>query len=88
MNWDKYDQWRLASPYENEVEVFKAENYEFYSLVESSVEDFDTKMQEYEASKTPSDYETREEYLEDSAENLADELGLYSSEFQAIEAYE
>ena len=45
-------------------------------------------MQEYEASKTPSDYETREEYLEDSAENLADELGLYSSEFQAIEAYE
>ena len=87
MNWDKYDDWKLASPCddENEIEVFKAEKYEYYTTCYDSIVNFDTDMLKLEKDGEIGDYDTKEEYLEDHADTLADKYSLSISESDAIE---
>ena len=87
MNWDKYDNWRLSTPYDNieDIEVFKAEKYDFYTTDYDSIVKFDLEM--INAEKLDySEYDSQGEFLEEYSENLADDLELQTSECDAIEA--
>ncbi len=88
-DWEKnYDNWKLATPWDNEpdIEVFKAEKYNYYTTDYDTVVNFDLQM--LEAKKLGHiGYETKEDFLEDFAENLADELNLHFYEDSAIEEY-
>lgn len=85
MNWDKYDQWRLATPYDNEpdIEVFKVNGYEYYHTDEGLIDDFDKEVKETFTKRSKD--ESRD--FEELAEELSDFLGLFSTEFDAIESY-
>lgn len=81
MNWDNYDKWRLASPYddEQEVETFKTEKYNFYSLDENLINKFDAEIDAVEKRAIELEIDP-----EDAAEELAEMLGLYSSEEELL----
>lgn len=81
MNWTNYDNWRLSTPYDNEIEIdyFKTEKYDYYSLNEKDVEEFDKRINEVEKAALK-----LEICPEDAAEELADELGLYSDKDDMI----
>jgi hypothetical protein len=87
--FDNYDNWKLASPYDDqfEVEIFQTEKFEHFSLDEDIVNDFDDQFKAFEYHVVGEEYDTREEYLEVCAENLADNLGLYGTESGALESY-
>ena len=75
MNWNNYDEYKLATPYDNEpdYDIYKAEKYDFFTMDYDAVIEFDTKV--LAASQFRSD-----EDLEEFAEELAEELGLLNSE--------
>lgn len=83
-----YDDWKLATPWDNEpdIEVFKAEKHDYYSINHDTVIDFDLQMLKAEKLGYVG-YDTKEDFLEDFADNLADELGLHFYESSAIEEY-
>jgi hypothetical protein len=87
--WDNYDNWRLSSPYDDDrnIEVFETEKYGYFSTDENAVNDFDRGIQLYAYHVLQECYDDREEYMEESAGNLAHELDLYESEDDAIESY-
>ena len=82
MSWEKnYDNWKLASPYDNEpdIEVFKAEKYDYYTTNYDTIVKFDMKMLEIEKDENIN--------LDEASEELADLLGLHLDESDAIEEY-
>ncbi len=90
MNWDKYDNWKLASPpeWENEIEVFKADKYNRYSTCEEDIQAFDDAMESVKYHVISKEYESREEYLEECQDNFEEEFNIHCEEWQALEAYQ
>ena len=87
MTWDKYDEWKLRSPYENErqIETFKALEHEVYSTNEDNICKFDDGIIEAKKVKTlEAYYESLEEYLEETKDNLIDEFNLFEDESSCI----
>ena len=84
MNWDNYDKWKLSTPWDNEkeIEVFKAEKYNYFSCYENRVNDFDSRIEKLKDMWHIS-YDSYEEAIEDLAENL----GLCNNEHDAIELF-
>ena len=88
MRYGNYDAWKLATPWDNEPdlpEIYKTEKYEFFTEDEKLALEFDRKMVKLEMSKVPEIYDTKEEYFQELAENLADDLGLEHSEQRVLE---
>ena len=85
MNWDNYDKWRLASPYDDqiEVEIFETRKYKYYSLNENLINKFDDQIEAFERKA-----QELEICPEDVAEELAEELGLYNDETELIIEHE
>ena len=81
-----YDTWKLESPYDSDnfVEVFKVDSYEYYTTCESLANLFDQEMSKA-SDLDLGDYDCRQEFLEDFAEDLADKMKLQSSEYDAVE---
>lgn len=83
-----YDNWKLSTPWDNEPnypEIFKTKNYDYYSMSENKIDTFDKVIKNFE--NKPFDgsiYDSKEEFLEETAENLADDLNLFSSEESAL----
>lgn len=78
-----YDTWKTSTPWDNEPdlpEIYKADKYEFFTDDEPLVDEFDKKMLEFEYHVVPVEYDSREEYLLECAENTAEEIGLDSCE--------
>jgi len=90
MTWnDKaYDNWKLASPYDDEhnIEVFETEKFGYVSNDEDAVNDFDHKMNL--AVKNDCMYLHICDDLEEYAEHLAEELTLYKDEYELISTLE
>lgn len=83
MKYGNYDAWKLATPWDDEPdypEVFKADKYEYFTEDEDLVNKFDETMLKYEYHVLQKEYADRKEYLEECAENVADDLGLDLSE--------
>ena len=83
-----YDTWKTSTPWDNEPdmpEVYKAEKYEFFTEDEKLALEFDRKMVKLEMRKVPAEYDSKEEYFQELAENLADDLGLEYSEQRVLE---
>jgi hypothetical protein len=91
MNDRDYDNWKLASPYENDIclgdyDATETDKYKYFSCNYEDVIKFDLEM--IEAEKMGFDgFDSQGEFLEDYAENLADELCLYEKEEDAIEVF-
>lgn len=87
--WKNYDNWKLSTPYDNDdnIEVFKTDKYEFYSTNEKMIDLFDKEILKYEYHVIDNCYDTREEYLEECAENLAEEFDLSCDESDALINY-
>lgn len=88
MNWDNYDNWKLASPYDDEhdIEIFETEKFNYVSNDEVQINEFDDKIKI--AVNDDCLYLHICDSLEEYAEHLADELGLYSSEYDLISTLE
>lgn len=87
MSFRNYDSWKLSSPYDDEVEtpeVYETEKYGFFHTDESLLNEFDSKVKKFNFLKVPDCYVSREEYHEELAANLADDLGLYDSPEQCL----
>jgi hypothetical protein len=79
MRYGNYDSWKLATPWDDEPEmpeVYKTKKYEFFTHDENLANEFDKKMVKLEMKKVPESYDTKEEYYEELAYELADDLGL------------
>ena len=85
MNWGKYDAWRLSTPWDNEreIEVFQTKNFNYYHTEEKLIEKFDKNLLMYIGDGSRKDDDAVEEY----AEELAEELGLFYDDYQAIESF-
>jgi hypothetical protein len=85
-----YDNWKLASPYDDEpnIEVFKAENYQAYSTSEDDIQNFEDAMEIAQYHVVHPVYESREEYLEECEYNHFEEFELYGDEYRALEAFQ
>ena len=92
MSWsDKaYDNWKLSSPpeWENEIEVFKAENYQAYSTSEDDIQNFEEAMESVQYHVIQPEYDSREEYLEECEGNFSDDFDMHCEEYRAIEAFQ
>lgn len=87
MKYGNYDAWKLATPWDDELdypEVFKADKYEYFTEDEDLVNEFDEIMLKYEYHVVQKEYADRKEYLEECAENVADDLGLYMTESDCL----
>lgn len=83
MKYANYDAWKLATPWDDEPEmpeIFKTDKYEYFTEDEKSIEKFDETMLKYEYHVIQKEYADRNEYLEECAENVADNLDLSISE--------
>ena len=79
MRYGNYDSWKLATPWDDEPEmpeVYETEKYEFFTHDENLANEFDKKMVKLEMRVVPECYDTKEEYYEELAYELADNLGL------------
>ena len=92
MSWnDKaYDNWKLASPYDDEpnIEVFKAEKYQAYSTSEDDIQNFEDAMESVQYHVVQPEYDSREEYLEECEYNSFEEFNIHCEEYRAIEAFQ
>ena len=89
MRYGNYDSWNLATPWDDEVEtpeVYETEKYGFFHTDEKLLNEFDSKVAKFNFLKVPSCYVSREEYHEEMAGNLADDLGLYDSPEDCLQA--
>lgn len=88
MRYGNYDAWKLATPWDDEPdypEIYKADKYEYFTEDEKSIEKFDETMLKYEYHVVQKEYADRNEYLEECAETVAEDLGLHLSEIQCLE---
>ena len=88
-NDQDYDNWKLATPYDDEpnIEVFKAEKYEVYSTNEDDIHKFDESMESVQYHVIQAVYESREDYLDECFENIVDNISLHSDEVGAMGAF-
>lgn len=68
-----------------EIDVYKVDGYEYFTHDEKLANEFDKTMLQYKYHVVPKEYDSREEYLEECAENLSDDLGLEHSEQRVYE---
>lgn len=77
-----YDRWKLSDPYDNEgPEIFETEKFRYYHTNEELVNEFDYLL------KKQIDSGIDDESLEEIAEEIADELGLFTDEYKALEVF-
>lgn len=90
MRYGNYDNWKLATPWDDvvEIEVYKVEEYEYFTHDDKLANKFDDIMLQYKYHVVQKEYDDRQEYLEECADNLADDLGLSYSENDALISYQ
>ena len=89
MKYANYDAWKLATPWDDEPEmpeIYKTDKYEYFTEEEKTANKFDETMLKYEYHVVQKEYADRNEYLEECADNVADDLGLYLTEHYCLES--
>jgi len=84
-----YDNWKIATPYENEVpELFETEKYNLFSTNEDDVQNFNDRIEEISKEYDKDSYNSYNEFFQEYIENLQDEFNLSSDQVGALEIAE
>jgi hypothetical protein len=84
MRYGNYDNWKLATPWDDEPEmpeVYETEKYGYFHTDENLINEFDSKLKAYIDNGARKDDDTIDEY----AEELSEEMELFLSEDDCLQ---